>query len=80
MQQQLWIEYHQQPVKTPYLDEYTDDLTAEAKADPDRFKAIGREQEIEGNEISDALSDIFYDGFSDVDSGKNAGKKVVVLS
>ena len=46
MQQQLWIEYHQPPVKTPYLDEYTDDLTAEAKADPDRFKAIGREQEI----------------------------------
>ena len=42
--------------------------------------ALGREQEIVGNEISDALSDIFYDGFSDVDSGKNAGKKVVVLS
>ena len=42
--------------------------------------ALGREQEIVGNEISDALSDIFYDGFSDVDSGKNTGKKVVVLS
>ena len=28
--------------------------------------ALGREQEIVGNEISDALSDIFYDGFSDV--------------
>ena len=25
--------------------------------------ALGREQEIVGNEISDALSDIFYDGF-----------------
>ena len=42
--------------------------------------ALGREQEIVGNEISDSVSDIFYDGFSDVDSGKNAGKKVVVLS
>ena len=29
--------------------------------------ALGREQEIVGNEISDALSDIFYDGFSDVE-------------
>lgn len=42
--------------------------------------ALGREQEIVGNEISDSVSDIFYDGFSDVDSGKNTGKKVVVLS
>ena len=29
--------------------------------------ALGREQQIVGNEISDALSDIFYDGFSDVE-------------
>lgn len=28
---------------------------------------LGREQQIVGNEISDALSDIFYDGFSDVE-------------
>lgn len=29
--------------------------------------ALGREQQIVGNETSDALSDIFYDGFSDVE-------------
>lgn len=29
--------------------------------------ALGREQQIVGNEISDALSDIFYDGFSDIE-------------
>lgn len=29
--------------------------------------ALGREQQIVGNEISDALSDIFHDGFSDVE-------------
>ncbi|SNV72493.1 MarR family transcriptional regulator [Veillonella rodentium] len=29
--------------------------------------ALGREQQVVGNEISDALSDIFYDGFSDVE-------------
>lgn len=35
-----------QPVETPYLTEYTDDLTAEAAANPDRFQAIARNQEI----------------------------------
>ena len=29
--------------------------------------ALGREQEIVGNEISDSVSDIFYDGFSDIE-------------
>lgn len=29
--------------------------------------ALGREQQVVGNEISDALSDIFYDGFCDVE-------------
>ena len=31
------------------------------------LSALGREQQVVGNEISDALSDIFYDGFSDVE-------------
>lgn len=29
--------------------------------------ALGREQQIVGNEISDVLSDVFYDGFSNVE-------------
>ena len=32
-------------VKTPMLDKYTEDLTAAAKADPDRYKVIAREKE-----------------------------------
>lgn len=32
---------------TPYLEQYTDDLTAAAKANPDRYQAIARDQEIQ---------------------------------
>ena len=37
----------QQATKPSMMDEYTDDLTAEAEANPDRFKAIARDDEIQ---------------------------------
>lgn len=40
-------EMHEKEEKTPYLDQYTDDLTAAAKRHPEQYQAIARDKEIQ---------------------------------